>query len=280
VTVRISSSPQQYDAQVMSAIADAARATGADFGFLLSTAQRESGFDPRARSQSSSATGLFQFTAETWLRMIDRYGARHGLANEAAQVRIEGGRATTDSAAERQSLLALREDPALSAKMAGELARENASILRRKIGRMPTQPELYAAHFLGPSGAARLIEAARSGAGGDATRLFPAAARANVRIFHDDAGNPITPRALYARLTGDEQPGAPSPQGDVAPPPPPEPAKLRGRQAVPDLLIARAQTPPQAAENPQRFGAGLLSSDMISALFRLDSPDRSSGDSA
>ena len=42
--------------------------------------------------------------------------------------------------------------------MAGELTSDHASYLRGRVGRDPTAGELYAAHFLGPQGSAKLIE--------------------------------------------------------------------------------------------------------------------------
>ena len=95
----------------MSALRKAASATGTDFDYLLKTAQRESNFNPTAKAPTSSATGLFQFTSETWLNVLDRYGAQHGV-----------GAGDTEGMT-REQLLALRNDPDLSAKMAGELAR-------------------------------------------------------------------------------------------------------------------------------------------------------------
>jgi len=261
---------------VMRALADAARATGADFNYLVRTAQKESGFDPSARARTSSAAGLFQFTADTWLRMVERYGERHGLGAQAQKITIEEGRAVTRDPDDREAVLALREDPELSARMAGELARENALILRRKIGREPTQAEIYAAHFLGPSGASKLIEAARIDAPGGAGRLFPAAARANRTVFENPDGVPLTARALYARLTGDDVRIA---DGTLVRSPPAD-LGIRGRQSADGVIFAAAPAPPQVAASPERFGAGLLSADMISALFRLETPERDSGDSA
>src|SRR5215471_11195316 len=48
---------------VVGATRNAARATGADFQYLLATARVESGLDPRAALSSSSAKGRFQFIA-------------------------------------------------------------------------------------------------------------------------------------------------------------------------------------------------------------------------
>lgn len=185
------SGPQpQGKADIVVAIRQAASATGAGFDFLLKTAQRESGLNPQIRAKSSSATGLFQFTEATWNAMVARYGGRHG-------VDIAG--------MSKQQVLALRDDPALSARMAGELAQENAAVMGAKLGREPTPGELYAAHFLGAGEAARLAIAARKQPDVSAAQLFPTAAAANPRVFTDGAGQPLSVSALYASLTKDEQ---------------------------------------------------------------------------
>jgi soluble lytic murein transglycosylase-like protein len=67
------------DGGVHGAIAHAADETGVDFGYLLAQARLESGLDPRARARTSSATGLYQFTGQTWLTTLARHGAEHGL---------------------------------------------------------------------------------------------------------------------------------------------------------------------------------------------------------
>lgn len=146
-------------AQVMTALRAASNKTGADFDYLVKTAQRESNFDPSAKASTSSATGLFQFTSETWLNVLDRYGAKHGVKTDGLS---------------RDDLLDMRKDASLSAAMAGELAGENGKILARKLGREATTAELYTAHFMGPSDAARLIAAARDNKPGVAADMFPA----------------------------------------------------------------------------------------------------------
>ncbi len=174
------------------AIRKAADETGVDFNYLWRTAQRESGLDPNARASTSSATGLFQFTDSTWLAMMDRYGDKHGMAATGAN----------GEGLNRDDLLALRTDPELSARMAAELAEENRKILASGIGREPTSQELYAAHFLGPSGAAELIREARADGDRPADSFFERPARANKAIFYDGQGEARSLSAVYARLTG------------------------------------------------------------------------------
>lgn len=177
---------------VRAAIRRAADATGVDFSLLVQTARRESALNPNARAGTSSATGLFQFIDSTWLDMVRRHGDTHGLASQAAALR-NGADAST-----RREILALRSDPELSARMAAELARENAQTLQARLGRAPSAGELYAAHVMGSGGALRLIEAAASGAR-DASALFPREAAANRGLFYAQ-GEPRSAQGLLDRL--------------------------------------------------------------------------------
>jgi hypothetical protein len=183
---------------VRAAIRRAADATGVNFSLLVETARRESALDPHARAATSSATGLFQFIESTWLDMVRRHGADHGLFAQAAALR-NGANAET-----RREILALRSDPEISARMAGELARENAATLQARLGRTPTAGELYAAHVMGPTGALRLIEAAQHGAPNAAT-LFPREAAANRGAARRRGGKPAAQSARSAqRVCADE----------------------------------------------------------------------------
>ena len=188
---------------VQGAIRRAADATGVDFSLLVETARRESAFNPNARAGTSSATGLFQFIESTWFDMVRRHGADHGLGQYAAALQ-QGANSET-----RREILALRTDPELSARMAGELARENAAGLEQRLGRTPTAGELYAAHVMGVGGAGRLIEAAAQGAP-DASVLFPREAAANRGLFYSD-GVARSAQGLLDRLSldADANMGAP-----------------------------------------------------------------------
>ena len=105
MTDSIGASPQAIQrAEVMAALKTAARTTGVGFDYLVKTAQRESNFDPNAKAGTSSATGLFQFTDATWMSMLERYGAKHGVSTDGQS---------------RADLLALRKDAKLSSLMAG-----------------------------------------------------------------------------------------------------------------------------------------------------------------
>ncbi|MGE3141933.1 MAG: transglycosylase SLT domain-containing protein [Hyphomonadaceae bacterium] len=203
--------PTPARAHVEAAIRRAADATGVDFSLLVETAQRESALNPQARAATSSATGLFQFIESTWLDMVRRHGPAHGLGAEAAAIGARDGRAFVADPQTRADILALRNDPEIAARMAGELARDNAETLRRSLGRAPSAGELYAAHVLGAGGAARLIAAAGEGAP-DASALFPREAGANRGLFYA-GGAPVSAQSLLDRLSNEAVRGAASPAG-------------------------------------------------------------------
>jgi hypothetical protein len=186
---------------VEAAIQRASRATGVDFGFLMKTAGRESGMNPRARAANSSAAGLFQFVEQTWLSTLKQHGAKYGYARYADLItRGSDGRYHVAGGEARRAVMELRMDPHAASLMAGELASDHAAYLKGRTGRTPTAGELYAAHFLGPQGSARLIEAVQSRPGASAAALFPDAARANRAIFYRD-GRAATVGEVYANLT-------------------------------------------------------------------------------
>lgn len=188
--------PVAPETNVRAAIQRAADRTGVNFDLLVQTARRESALNANARAGASSATGLFQFIDSTWLDMVRRHGAAHGLGQYAQALQSGGVDAGT-----RADILALRTDPELAACMAGELTRENAAALSAQLGRAPSAGELYAAHVLGSGGAARLIQAAAEGAP-NAAALFPREASANRGIFYA-SGQACSAQAVLDRLNLD-----------------------------------------------------------------------------
>lgn len=178
------SSVQRSD--VRAAIARASAATGVDFNYLLAQAKIESALDPSARSGTSSAAGLYQFTAGTWLETLDRHAARHGMEWAEDAITRDRGRAEIGDPAMRAQVMSLRFDADASALMAAELARDNADELRGTLGREPDTTELYMAHFLGSGGARTFLSALQTDPGQAAAALLPQAAGANRAIFYDD----------------------------------------------------------------------------------------------
>ena len=187
---------------IETAIRRAASATGIDFGFLLHTAKRESGFNALAHAPTSSAAGLFQFVEQTWMSTLKRHGAAYGYARYADLI-SEGGDGrfyVPQGETARKAVMDLRYDAHAASVMAGELASDHAAYLRGRTGREPTGGELYAAHFLGPQGSAKLIEAYNSNPNQTAATLFPEAAASNRNVFYR-SGRQLTVAEVYADLS-------------------------------------------------------------------------------
>lgn len=190
-------------AKVAGAIRRAAQATGASFDYLLATAKVESNLNPSIKAQTSSAAGLFQFTDQTWLATLQAAGPELGYGRYAdAIVPTPSGSFAVPDPAMRKAILALRNDPTANAAMAGAFTRHNGAALRTRLGRQATGGELYIAHFLGSSGAARLITLAENTPSTTAAKAFPAAAAANRAIFYDRQGNARSVADVYRTLVG------------------------------------------------------------------------------
>jgi hypothetical protein len=216
----------QSDHPLARPLQSAADATGVPFDYLVKTAKRESNLNPDAKASTSSATGLFQFIEQTWLGLVKREGPNLGMGEQAEAIqRDSGGRYVVPEAEARQQILALRKDPALSARLAGLFTRENRASLREALGRDPTGGELYIAHFLGAGGARELITMAEGNPDRAAASAFPDAAAANRSIFFERNGRARSAREVYGRLVsyhdgaGPAMPAAGTALAHVDPPP-------------------------------------------------------------
>lgn len=184
-------------AEVTSAIQQASASTGVDFAFLMAQAGQESSFQPDAKAGTSSASGLYQFVDSTWLSLVRDKGAQHGLGNLASQIdSTDNGPRVADPAMRRQ-ILALRNDPTVAAAMAAEYAKMNGAQLQQELGHSVSSTDLYMAHFLGTSGAAKFLSALESTPNASGASLLPDAAAANRGVFYDASGSPRTVAQIY-----------------------------------------------------------------------------------
>lgn len=188
--------------RVAGAIQQAAGVTGTSFEYLLATAKMESNFNPSATASTSSARGLFQFIDQTWLGTVKEAGAALGYGQYADAIsKSPSGMYSVSDPAARKAILDLRDDPTANAAMAGVLTHSNSFKLIGKIGRRPTDAELYMAHFMGVGGAGKLIANAENNPQATGASLFPNAAAANRPIFYDRSGRARTVSEVYSVLT-------------------------------------------------------------------------------
>lgn len=212
---------------VTGAIRQASRLTGTNFQYLVATAQVESRFNPKAAAPTSTARGLFQFVEQTWLATLKEQGPALGYAQAAKAIeRAPSGQYVVSDPRLTDRIMRLRFDPTANAVMAGAYTRANASQLGDRLGREPTEGELYIAHFLGSAGAGRLITLAESRPETRARDVFPTQARSNPSIFNDQGGRARSVADVYrvlvnryAAARGDGPPVAPQVASAAAPRP-------------------------------------------------------------
>src|SRR6201995_184453 len=187
--------------RVAGAIKQAASSTGVSFEYMLATAKMESDFNPTAGASTSSAHGLYQFIEQTWLGTVKEAGGQlgYGQYSDAISKTLSGDYVVPDPNM-RKSIMKMRDEPVASSAMAAVLTQSNSFPLAGKIGRRPTDAELYMAHFLGTGGAAKLIAKAEDSPQASAVRMFPNAAAANRSIFYDRTGKGRSVSEAYSGL--------------------------------------------------------------------------------
>ncbi|HEX2116549.1 MAG TPA: transglycosylase SLT domain-containing protein [Alphaproteobacteria bacterium] len=261
---------------IRSAIHQASAATGVPFNYLVAQAEQESGFKADARASTSSAAGLYQFTEATWLRMIREHGDKHGVGDLARALSSDAG-ARTD-AATRARILALRDDPKLSAAMAAEYARGNHAQLAQALGREIGATDLYLAHFLGAGGATRFLAALRAEPGRAAADILPEAAAANRSVFFTTDGRARSVDEIYDRFAAKFDPGRLETAASPASPAPPD-----AKQAAFEFMLAGNSAGSRALEAVLRrtslaaLSGNVLSPTVIAALAALDTPGSDEG---
>jgi len=189
--------------KIATSIRQAAGTTGVSFEYMLATAKMESNFNPKAAATTSSARGLYQFIDQTWLGTVKEAGAQLGYGKYADAIsKSSSGTYHINDPSMRSSIMKLRDDPDAASSMAAVLTQSNSFKLTGRIGRRPTDGELYMAHFMGVGGAAKLISNAEDNPNASAARLFPNAAAANHSIFYEKGtGRARSVSEVYSVLT-------------------------------------------------------------------------------
>jgi len=155
-------------------ITAAAKMVGVDEKLMATMAAIESGFNYSIKATTSSATGLYQFTRDTWNSMKQKFAAKYGIDPDTPAT-----------------------DPRANALLGAEFIKYNAQSLAG-LGRKLTDTDLYTAHFLGAGGAKKFLSASPDAI---AANVMPDAAAANQSIFYS-SGRALTVAEVYAKLNG------------------------------------------------------------------------------
>lgn len=115
-----------------------------------------------AARSDTGATGLCQFTEQTFLYVMKTHGERLGMERYADQIRsyIGEDRATYYTAdGKTREILDLRKDRKFAIPLCTAYMRDNINHLKGKLGRAPNFTDVSIAHFFGPGVAADIIPA-------------------------------------------------------------------------------------------------------------------------
>jgi hypothetical protein len=162
---------------------------------------------------------------------LKQAGPAFGYGNYADAIsRTPSGSYVVEDPTLRREIMQLRKDPTANAMMGGVFTQQNAAVLSSRLGRAPSEGELYIGHFFGPYAGARAIALAASNPNANAAEIFPAAAQANRSIFYDGHGNARSVAGVCAELARRYQVAradtAPPAVAVNATPPPPRPPAL------------------------------------------------------
>ena len=255
---------------------------------MLTTAKMESNFNPKASATTSSARGLYQFIDQTWLGTVKEAGSQLGYGKYADAIsKSSSGTYYINDPSMRTSVMKLRDDPDAASSMAAVLTQSNSFKLTGKIGRRPTDSELYMAHFMGVGGAGKLISNAEDNPNASAARLFPNAAAANRSIFYEkgtgrarsvsevysvlttryaSAANAKDTRTAFAALGGAPRPTA---VASVTAPPAASTATMANANFISNIPDARTVTPVTATTGTELKTASLPQQEpMFRTLFQ------------
>lgn len=165
--------------EISAGVNDAAAKFGISASFLDSTILREYGGvlkdkpgDYTVKADTSSATGILQFTDGTFLGLAKNpsYSFALGVTKDMTDAQI----------------LDMRKDPQKAILAGAMLAKQNKGIMEDSLGRPVTDTELYMAHFLGAPQAVKFLQSVQTNPDAVAATVFPAEAEANPGVFYKD----------------------------------------------------------------------------------------------
>jgi hypothetical protein len=140
--------------------------------YLQSIAMIESGGNTNAKSKTSSAAGLFQFTDATWKDMTKKMGKDYSLED--------------------------KTDPAKATEVAEFFTKLQKTQLEKGTGKEANSTDMYMAHFLGAGGATSFLNAlGKDPSKSAAEHVGKKAADANIGIFYDQSGKPRSLDEVY-----------------------------------------------------------------------------------
>jgi len=177
--------------------------TGADFKYLLATAQVESNLNPNARASDVVGAGVVPIHRADWLTTVKELGTAFGYGPYANAISRQpaGDYAVADQRMTKSGdESAVRSDRQCPDGRA--FTKANAGKLAGQLGRSPTEGNSTSRISWAPPEAGRMIGLADSRPTTPAAAVFPEARPAPIRQFFTMRGNARSTGEVYRLLVG------------------------------------------------------------------------------
>lgn len=161
--------------EVAGKIEEVSKVAGVDPNLVKTFAAMESSMNPNAKASKGSSSGLYGFINTTWDASLAKHGGKYGLDAESKPT-----------------------DVTASTAMAAEYIKDNIKSIS-KYKSNPTSTDVYLAHFLGPTGAKKIITANPNAYAAD---ILPDAAAKpdNKSYFFNRDGKKLTVSEFYSKI--------------------------------------------------------------------------------
>lgn len=177
---------REANPHVMKALLSASEKTGFPAPLLMSFAWFESKMDIHAQNTVSSAKGLFQFTNQSWLEAMKKWGPDIGYKHLSETLTTtHSGHYVTQNYKNMHALLSLRDDPFIASYMAARFLMDCKETMERELGHPVKDRDIYIAHVLGAEGAVSFLQNVEKSPNTLVGYRFPTATKNNHNLFYD-----------------------------------------------------------------------------------------------
>jgi hypothetical protein len=168
----------------------------------LKFAYVESRFDDKAINTRSSSCGQLQFTYDTFIEMLKKYGAEGGYENLADKIQVKSNAlpnglvkisyAVPDKRNEQKIRESCKNEN-ISYFLGKKRIKEIKDRMESRLGREPDEEEIYAGIVFGPAGGAKIVKTREESPHIKVNKVIKSAQMdSNPELLRDDKGQPKT----------------------------------------------------------------------------------------
>ena len=200
-TVTLSFEPDDVKPETIKKVLEVAHKKNMDPATLLTILWLESRMGSDMKTQSTSASGPFQFLKNSWIENVMKYGADNGMEKWASKITKDHQGHFVIPASISSEILKAREDIELSASIAVDVNRDELNDISIALNKSPELADIYLVHLLGKTGAMNFLTILQKNPNINSRLVVGAGAKNNPRIFFDkEKHSYLSVQESYARV--------------------------------------------------------------------------------